>query len=430
MVTGDDARLGALAQQSLPLGDGSDPAGWRLAPVADALADNTVVGMGEASHGTHEFFQVKADLFRRLVEDHGVRLFGLEANYSETLAVDRYVRATDDAPDSAADALAATYFWPWYVAELRNLVEWMRAFNAGRPADDQVRFFGFDSQYTVGGADALQQFLAEADPKLLAEHQETLETLADWGLDADDEDTLASRIEDATAFVDAAEAQFDERRSDYVGATSEVAVDRAEQHLATMRDALAVEKAGDGAAGIERRDRAMADGVDRLLEITHHDRIALWAHNAHVQRAPFEFLDEEAQTMGQHLAARYGDGYAALGFSFATGSFQAMAEDDEDEYGLRDCRVDPASAGAVGATLRRVDGSALFLDVRGAADDERLHELLHAERPLRQPGGMYDPEEDYEADIVLADAYDALLHVDETTRAVPLGHPSEIDSWS
>lgn len=400
-----------------------------LAPVADALADSTVVGMGEATHGTHEFFRLKADLFRRLVENHGFRLFGLEANYSETLAVDRYVRGTDDAPDSATDVLAATYFWPWYVTELADLIEWLREFNEGRPLDDQVRFFGFDAQYAVGGAKELQPFLADVDTELLDEHRETLEMLADWGLDADDEDLLQERIADARTFVDAAADRLDERRNEYVDATDEAAVQRAELHLATMSDALDLETIEDRSANIERRDRAMADGVDRLLDATDHDRIALWAHNVHVQRAPFDFVGKETQTMGQYLAERHGDDYAALGFSFATGSYQAMAEDEEGEYGLRDCLVGDASEGSVGATLGRVDGSPLFLDIR-SADDDRLRELLHDENPLRQPGGMYDPEEDYEADIVLADAFDALIHIDDTTRAVPLGHPSETDSWS
>lgn len=407
----------------------TDDADWDLGPVAEELADSTVVGMGEATHGSHEFFRLKADLFCRLVADHGVRLFGLEANYSETLAVDRYVRGADDAPADAADALAATYFWPWYVTELRDLIEWMRAFNTGRPHGDQVRFFGFDAQYAVGGADALQSFLADADPALLEEHRETLEMLADWGLDADDEGLLESRIEDASAFVDATRERLDDRRSEYVDATDELAVERAELHLATMRDAVAVETAEAQLAGMECRDRAMADGVSRLLDHSAHDRIALWAHNGHVQRAPYEMEGEQLQRMGQYLAERYGDDYAALGFSFATGSYQAMARDDDGEYGLRDCPVGDASEGSVGSTLGRVDGSPLFLELSGI-DDDRLHEFLHEERPLRQPGGMYDPEESYESDLVLADAFDTLVHVDETTRAVPLGHPSEIDSWS
>lgn len=429
MTTPVDDVLDALAEQSAPIGDGSDPANWDLAPVAEMMANKTVVGMGEASHGSHEFFQLKADLFRRLVEDHGVRLFGLEANYSETLAVDRYVRNAADAPDSAADALARTYFWPWYVAELRDLVEWLREFNAGRPAADQVRFFGFDAQYAVGGADALQQFLADADSDLLDEHRETLETLADWGLDTDDEDLLQERIADARAFIDAAQDRLDERRGEYVDATDEPAVERAELHLATMGDALAIETAEEQLAGMERRDRAMADGVSRLLNHSTHDRIALWAHNGHVQRAPYTMEGELLRRMGQHLAERHGDDYAALGFSFTTGSYQAMATNDDGEYGLRDCPVGDASEGSVGATLGRVDGSPVFFDIRTMAADDRFAEFLSKERPLRQPGGMYDPEKDYKTDIVLADAFDALIHVDETTRAVPLGHPSEIDSW-
>ncbi len=419
----------ALQERAVVLAsDGTEE--WELSAVADALADATVIGMGESTHGTHEQFRLKAALFRRLVEEHDVRLFGLEANYSETLAVDRYVRGVDDAPDSAAEALAATYFWPWYVAELADLVDWIREFNEDRAREDHVRFLGFDAQYTVGGAAALQPFLADADPAFLDEHRDTLEMLADWGLDADEDDVVDSRIEDARAFVDAALKRLDERRNEHVDATGERTVEHAELHLATMSDALDLETTDSEVEMLERRDRAMADGVDRLLDASPHDRIALWAHNAHVQRAPFEFEGTPTRTMGQHLGDRYGGDYAALGFSFAEGSYQAMAEDDDGEYGLRDCRVDPASTGSVGATLGRVEGSPLFLDLWAASEDDRLGEFVREKRPIRQPGGMYDPEENYETEIAIADAFDALLHVDETTRAVPLGHPSEIDSWS
>ena len=408
----------------------TDAADWDLGPVAEELADSTVVGMGEATHGTHEFFRLKADLFRRLVDEHGVRLFGLEANYSETLAVDRYVRGADDAPDDAADALAATYFWPWYVTELAELVEWMREFNADRPRADQVRFVGFDAQYAVGGADALQRFLADADTTLLDEHRETLETLGDWGLDTDDDDDLFdSRIAAARTFLDALDDALDDRRSDYADATSDARVARAELHRERMAEAVEFRATASEVEMLERRDRAMAEGVTRLLEASDHDRMALWAHNAHVQRVPYDFEGTPTRTMGQHLADRFGDDYAALGFSFARGSYQAMAQDDDGQYGLRDCPVGDASGGTVGATLGRLDGSPLFLDVRASADDDRLQAFLREERPLRQPGGMYDPEEEYESTIVLADAFDALVHVDESTRAVPLGPPTEIDNW-
>lgn len=401
---------------------------WDLSTVADGFADATVIGMGESTHGTHEHFRLKAALFRRLVEDHGVRLFGLEANYSETLAVDRYVRGTDDAPESAADALAATYFWPWYVAELADLVDWVREFNAGRARSEQVRFFGFDSQYTVGGADALQSFLAEADPELLDDHRETLETLADWGMDPEhDDDVLAPRIEAARAFVDAFRGRLGERRAEYVDATTERAVTRAELHLATMADAVDVRDTDSVVAGSRRRNRAMADGVDRLLDASRHDRIALWAHNGHIQRVPSEMDGETVEQTGQHLAHRHGDDYAALGFSFTEGSFQAMAKDDDGAFGLRDCTVEPAPEGSIGAALDAVDGSPLFLDLR--SDDQRLDGLLRTERPMRNVGGNY-PRTEIEREVVLVDAFDALLHTDETTRAVPIDHPKEIDSWS
>ena len=110
-----------------------------LEPGGRAFDEATVIGLGEAAHGTREFFRLKHRLIRYLVERQEVRLFGLEANFAETLALDRYIRYGEGDPE---EALAGVYFWTWNTEELLALVEWLRAFNDGREVGDRVRFSG------------------------------------------------------------------------------------------------------------------------------------------------------------------------------------------------------------------------------------------------------------------------------------------------
>lgn len=124
-----------------------------LAPLVETLDGATVVGLGEATHGTREFFRMKDRIVRYLVTEAGLRLFALESNFAETLAINDYVTTGTGDP---LDALAGSYFWTWDTEEVLALIEWLRDFNEGRPADDQVKFYGIDMQYSAGPALPLQ----------------------------------------------------------------------------------------------------------------------------------------------------------------------------------------------------------------------------------------------------------------------------------
>lgn len=115
-----------------------------LRPLDRILKDRRIVALGESTHGTREFFQWKHRLFRHLVENHDVRLFGIEASYAACLPIDEYVRTGQGDPRTA---IKNQGFWTWDTEEVLELVEWMREWNEQRPAGTEpVRFHGFDTQ--------------------------------------------------------------------------------------------------------------------------------------------------------------------------------------------------------------------------------------------------------------------------------------------
>ncbi len=108
------------------------------------LKDRRIIALGESTHGTREFFQLRHRMFRHLVENHGVRLFGIEASFAACLPIDEYVQTGAGDPRAA---LKGQGFWTWETEEVLELVEWMREWNRNRPADTEpVRFYGFDTQ--------------------------------------------------------------------------------------------------------------------------------------------------------------------------------------------------------------------------------------------------------------------------------------------
>ena len=111
-----------------------------------------VVALGEATHGTREFFQLKHRMLEFLVEEMGFRVFAIEANWPECLAINDYVLHGEGDPE---EALAGIYFWTWNTEEVLELIEWMRRYNADPAHEQKLKFYGVDMQYTVGAASAI-----------------------------------------------------------------------------------------------------------------------------------------------------------------------------------------------------------------------------------------------------------------------------------
>jgi len=380
------------------------------------VADARVVGLGEATHGTREFFRLKHRLVRALVERLGCRVVALEANFSETLAVDEYVVHGRGDPREALDGI---YFWTWDTEELLALVEWLRAFNEGRPVDDRVRFYGVDAQFARGPAAALADFLAERDPAR-ADHRETLATLADAGLAenaAGDTEGDGVPVAEAEPLVDALAAWFADR-----GDGEAVALHR--RHLRTLEQAVAVtaaERDDEVVRCLGRRDEAMADNLAWVADRESADHVAVWAHDAHLQRTVRDTRWGSAPSMGAHLADRYGEEYYALGFDFADGEFQAL--DVSADHELRACSLGAPPADAATWLFAAVDEPVWLLDFDEATADDRLAAHLDTERAVRSLGAIYDPDDEHDRlheELRLPAAFDGLAFVAETTRARPI----------
>jgi erythromycin esterase len=406
-----------LTERAVPL-DGTDPELdlADLDPLVDRLRGARVVGLGEATHGTREFFQLKHRLIRLMVERLDCRIVALEANFSETLAIDEYIVHGRGDPK---DALEGIYFWTWDTEEVLALIEWLHEFNAVRPLDDRVRFYGVDVQFTAGPARALIDFFDERDPDWLADHCETLATLANEGLrDDEPDDVIDERLADAEATVEALLAWFDDHD------TTDDAAALHRRHARALEQAVGViraEREGESVEYFVRRDRAMAENLSWVLDHGPGDRVAVWAHDMHLQRVTRETEPGPAPSMGEHLAERYSDDYYVVGFDFADGAFQALdAGADRD---LRACSLGPPPEDAATRLFAAVDDPLWVLDLDEAAGDDRLADWFDAERSVRSLGAVYDPDDEHDRlhdRYQLLDAFDGLLFVAETSRARPI----------
>ncbi|MFJ6619971.1 erythromycin esterase family protein [Kitasatospora sp. NPDC091335] len=394
---------GWLAQNALPLNSlvaGAPTAD--LQPLKEVLAGVRIVGLGEATHGTREFFQLKHRLLEFLVTELGFRTLAMEASASAGPAVDAYVR---HGAGEAGKVLAGLGFWTWRTHEVLAVIEWMRAYNRGRPEDEKVRFAGIDPQRCGGSLAVLDSFLREVAPerlttlhsalgvlsmanpgsfpgarRLVRDAHELLYALDEFGPEA------ADAIEHARILVRAADVATHARR-----------------HTDPLQTAFAA------------RDRHMADAMGELLEDP-SAKVVLWAHNCHVMKGR---QGGAVPVLGWHLNARIGAAYYALGLLFGSGAFRARRvwPGHRRWTGVPPAvgnRIGPPRPAAVESRLAAACPGDHLVDLRASADAPAgAQHWLHESQVMRSFGALV-PRWTYRLSLtptVPAEEYDGLAYV-------------------
>lgn len=223
-----------------------------------------IVGLGESTRGTAEFFRLKHRIVEFLVREEGFTTLAMEASESAARAVDAYVRHGVSDP---ARLVARLGFWTWRTQEMVDLVAWLRAHNRGLPEERRVRFVGVDPQRGADSVEAITAFLRAFAPER-EEDAGALEVLvhARPGSHPDPEQALRRRTEEVARHL----------ADDDVGEHAPILV-RAADRLTRSLDQSAVEE-----SAFAVRDRAMADAVARLVDDDPAARIMIWSHNGHL----------------------------------------------------------------------------------------------------------------------------------------------------
>jgi erythromycin esterase len=410
------AVLGWLKANVLPLASAEPGSDFKdLEQLRPLIADARIVSLGEATHGTREFFQLKHRMIEYCVSQLGFTMIGFEAEYGATLAVNDYVLS---GKGNARDVVAAMGFWTWDTEEVVALVEWVRAWNIANTR--KVKFYGFDMQSSPASGMHLLAYLDRVAPHLAAVCEQNIAPLAS-AYAADDLRLMPTIVRDQAAsqlatVLDA----FATQRAEWIGRSSE-----SEWHLARQSaivlDQFARINAMDNeslswAKSWRFRDRCMAANVRSLLDAEGHGtKAVLWAHNGHVQRSPSVFFKViELSNMGSHLHAMFGNEMVVVGFAFNQGSFQAV-----DETGkLRDHTVPPAPEGFIDAALAATGLPLLALDLANIPPDGPLAKWLAAKPSQRSIGAVfYGDHTNYSEVANPRDKYDILLFVERTTAA-------------
>lgn len=392
-----------------------------LQPLKEVLDGVRIVGLGESTHGTREFFQLKHRLLEYLVTELGFTTLAMEASASAGPAVDAYVRGGVGDP---AQVLTGLGFWTWRTEEVLDMIEWMRAYNDGRPADEQVRFVGIDPQRSGDSLAVLEAFLTSAAPSRLPALHSKLGVLATAypGSRPDPEQKLMHEAEQLLEYVrgyeDTPAGAVAVRHARILVRAADL-VTRNGQHPDPERTVLAA------------RDRYMAEAVEDIVKDDESAKVVLWGHNSHVAKG--RTTDSMTSSLGEHLRERYGDAYYALGLFFGEGSFRAHRVWPGPWSGVggltgRIAEGNPVGAPAattVESRLAAATASDHLLDLRPAATEDApraVREWVDATHDTRSFGALVT-RWFYRSNVIpvrLSKEYDGLAYVAVSTESRPI----------
>jgi erythromycin esterase len=401
------AAVAWLKEHAIPLATAEAGSGFDdLAPLREVVGDARVVALGEATHGTREFFQMKHRLLEFLVTEMGFTAFGIEATLPEAFDVDRWVVTGEGDP---ARALAGLYFWTWNTEEVMDLLEWMRAWNEDAAHSRKVRFYGFDMQSPTRAAKVALEGLAEVDARAAKRLRPALAavTSAYVASMASEADGASAAMQDAAA---ALENGLATRKAELAARRGEEEAERCLRCATVLRQYFELRSSGaSDSSGV--RDRSMAENARWALEQEGPDgKIVLWAHNGHVSNAPL--------AMGRHLREAFGDDLRVIGFAFFEGAFQAIRW-PPPLSGLTTFMAPPAPPGTLDAALAETGFDLCAWDLRALPAEGPAAEWfreVHGTRSIGAVGSAQIARMAFNRRPV-QDCYDALVFVRKTSAA-------------
>ena len=411
-------------------------------PLIDLVGEARFVLIGEASHGTDEFYRIRADLTRRLIQEKGFGAVAVEADWPDAYRVNCYVRGGSGDPDADAALGDFTRFptWMWRNYVVREFVEWLRAHNDALPASaPRTGFYGVDLYSLRTSLDAVVRSLEKLDPEAAQRARERYACFDHFGRDPQSYGMAVSygaaeACEQAVVeqLVEVQKKAADLARRDgkatedelfYVEQNARLAVNAEEYYRSMFRGRH---------SSWNLRDCHMAESLDALARHLARRgdsaKVVVWAHNSHLGDARATEMGTWGElNLGQLCRERYGRDAVNIGFSTYTGTVTAA---DDWDLPPRTMRVRPGLKGSYEELFHAVDLPAFALALRSGgpgaeprvADDE-VAEALRTSRLQRAIGVVYRPDTERQSHYFqarLAEQFDAVIHVDETRALRPL----------
>ena len=420
--------VGVVRAAAVPL----EGVGGDYGPLLEAIGGARFVLLGEASHGTEEFYRARAEITKRLIAEKGFAAVAVEADWPDAYRVNRYVRGQSDDgdADAALGGLRRFPTWMWRNGAVLDFVEWLRGHNlAGGGAGRHAGFYGIDLYSLQTSIEAVLSYLDRVDPEAARRARSRYSCFEHFGENSQAYGYAATfgMTESCEQEVLGQLSELRRRAGEYASRDGHVAEDEfffAEQNARLVKNAEEYYRSmfGGRAESWNKRDTHMAETLDALVahlsRAGREAKVVVWAHNSHLGDARATEMGEGGElNVGQLVRERYGDGAVLVGFTTYGGTVTAAEDWDKP---ARRRRVRPALEGSYELLFHEAGPSNFMIDLR---KEGRARELLLRPRLERAIGVIYRPETERLSHYFharLAEQFDAVIHFDETRAVEPL----------
>ena len=426
LETTPETLVSALRRRVRPLPEPEVPA---FAEAFDRFGSARVVLLGEASHGTSEFYRARAAITRRLIERHGFTIVAIEADWPDAATIDRYIGHRPGAPARRPSPFTRFPTWMWRNREVDDFVAFLRRHNAGIPADRRVRFHGLDLYSMNASIAAVLEYLDKVDPVAAREARSRYACFEPWSREPAAYGRAA--LSRGYALCERPVARnlltLLEKELAYSARDGDEFFD-ALQNARLVADAEKYYRLMYYAAheSWNLRDQHMFDTLTRILDRAGpQTRAVVWAHNSHIGDARFTDMGAERGELniGQLCRQRFGNQAVSIGFGTHAGTVAAASDWDAP---MEIKQVRPSRPDSYEALCHEV-GHPRFLLTMGGDLDPSIHRALSVPRLQRYIGVVYRPETErwsHYSYASLPDQYDAFVWFDTTRAVTPL--PAEV----
>jgi len=418
--------IGSLQQAAHPISGAKDD----YDPLLELIGEARLVLLGEATHGTDEFYKSRAEITKRLIEEKAFTVIGWEADWPDALRVNRYIRGKDD--DSTAQEALAGFkrfpTWMWRNADILNLVGWLEEHNS-RTRGPTAGVYGLDLYSLYSSIESVIRYLEKIDPESAKQARQRYSCFEDFGEDPQAYGLIAARDHSLSCEEEVVQQLVELQRhaNDYLGRDGRIAADElfyAAQNARVAKNAEQYYRAMfHGRVNTwNLRDTHMVDTLDDLMEHLREQgeqpKAIIWAHNSHLGDARATEMGARGElNVGQLVRERHGSEAVLVGFTTYTGSVTAASNWDEPAERKW---VRPALAESYEALMHDVGIRDFLLTIR---DDQELRRNLEPTRLERAIGVIYRRETErwsHYFDASLSSQFDAVIHFDETRAVEPI----------
>jgi len=395
------------------------------------IGDAKVVLLGEASHGTTEFYRSRAQITKRLICDKGFSAIAVEADWPDAYRVNRFVKGDNKDADASWALSGFKRFptWMWRNTEVLQFLTWLRVHNDSLVPADRVGFYGLDLYSLHASMECVLRYLDNIDPDAARRARARYACFTQFGDDPQRYGYAAGFGLRPSCEEEAISQLIDLQRNSLLHSRMDgfAALDRffdAEQNARVVKDAEEYYRAmfGDSVASWNLRDQHM---METFVALSRHlglrqapAKMVVWAHNSHVGDARATAMGQAGEwNIGQLARQSYGDDCRSIGFTTYSGTVTAASEWDGP---TRTIPVRPARADSYESLMHDTEIPAFTLNLKKPS---RVADSLRTPMRERAIGVIYRPESELASHYfkaALSDQFDAIIHFDESCAVEPI----------